>query len=307
MTQIVVMKGWEGFADRLQILSHLLHYCKLHGAAICVDWRDHMWGQTDLDFSDYFEILDIPVVPLSHVLERMEEGASILPAAFTKENIAAVPQESTRFSLYLSPLTNAYAKIDADIVVHNCNGVRTFHIYNLISNIRLTTAVSDIVCERLAGLQSPYTAVHLRGTDRLSKMTISEAMQPAVAALQAQPPHVQVRQYVLSDMKSMCDLWLAQEPNARTVVDDYSIYKLPDGTQGTHQMAAEVLEFYGIKKHDLNVDTLTDFLILCFANWSVGNSKDSLYTQMSTFMRQGGKKGVANWVHGFEPNSVSLK
>ena len=59
MTQILLLKGWEGFADRLQVLSHCINYCKVNQAAICVDWRDNMWGQETFDFHDYFEIIGI--------------------------------------------------------------------------------------------------------------------------------------------------------------------------------------------------------------------------------------------------------
>ena len=58
--QILVVKGWEGFADRLQALSHCMNYCIKYNAAICIDWRDYMWGQDNEDFSDYFEIVGIP-------------------------------------------------------------------------------------------------------------------------------------------------------------------------------------------------------------------------------------------------------
>jgi len=302
--QIVLVKGWEGFADRLQILSHCLHYCKLHSAAICVDWRDYMWTH---EFSDYFEIVGIPVVILAEVLERYKAGASVLPLAVDFEMLAAEPDEQIHFAEFTSPINNKYERVAADIIVHNGKGLRMWHIDNLICNLRLTRSTADIVSARLAGLESPYTAIHLRGTDRLCNLTLADAIKSAITAFNDQPPHVKARQYVISDMRDLVDLWLVGEPKARQLSTDYAIYKLPAGTQGTHQLPAIALDFYGVNKHTMNIDTITDFLIICFANWSFGNSKESTYTRMAAFMRQGGKKGVARWLHGFEPKATPFE
>lgn len=301
--QIVVMKGWEGFADRLQILSHCLHYCLLNKAAICIDWRDYMWGQETLDFSDYFEIVDIPVIPLSDVLERIKNGATISPPAWNLETMASVPNESIHFDQYKSTINNSYTRINSEIVVNNGKGLRMWHIDNLISNIRLKKPMAELISGRLVNLESPFTAIHLRGTDRLSNLTVEAAIKSAVDSLNLQPPHIIARMYVLSDMNSMINLWTSKFPQTRKLYKDYEIYKLPNGTQGTHQLPKEALEFYGVKKHTMNIDTITDFLIICFANWSFGNSKESTYTNLAAFMRQGGKIGISKWLHGFQPTN----
>jgi hypothetical protein len=173
--------------------------------------------------------------------------------------------------------------------------------------LRLTRSTADIISARLAGLETPYTAIHLRGTDRLCNLTLADAIKSAITVFKDQPPHVKARQYVISDMRDLVDLWLLGEPNARQLSTDYAIHKLPAGSQGTHQLPAAVLEFYGVKKHTMNIDTITDFLIICFANWSFGNSKESTYTRMAAFMRQGGKKGVGRWLHGFEPKATAFE
>ena len=306
-TQIVVLKGWEGLADRLQVLSHCLHYCKLHKAAICIDWRDHMWGQLTLDFSDYFEIIGIPFLPLSKVLEKVSAGATISPTSWDLESLTSEPNESIHFSEYESAMDNAYGYINADIIVNYGKGLRTWHIDNLICNIRLKKSISDIISERLSKLESPYTLIHLRGTDRLSKMHPEQSMQSAVTIFDLQPPHIKARHYVISDMKLMVQLWKKVVKDSRSIYNDYEIYKLPPGSQGTHTLHRAVLDFYGVKKHQLNIDAIADFLMICFSDWSFSNCKDSVYSSLAAFMRQGGKKGLAKWLHGFKPTIVELK
>ena len=66
--QILLVKGWEGFGDRLQVVTGCIKYCLHHNASICVDWRDYMWGQDKTDFTDYFEIMGVQSVPLITVI-----------------------------------------------------------------------------------------------------------------------------------------------------------------------------------------------------------------------------------------------
>jgi hypothetical protein len=304
--QILLLKGWEGFADRLQVLSHCLNYCKINDASICIDWRDIMWGQETFDFHDYFEIVGIPVVPLSEVIERVSNGATFLPSCWNLEMISEIPNERMHFPESTCDYDDKYSKLDVDIVINNCVGVRTWHINNLLSNIRLTKSVSDIICKRLENLESPYTVVHLRGTDRLSNLPLDEAIQPAIEALKKEPIHVLARMYVLSDMKSMIDLWLHKFPKTKTIYNNYEIHKLPNLTQGTHQLPKEVLDFYDMKKYNMNIDTITDFLVICFSDWTIGNSKESIFTTFGKFIKQGGKRGVSKWVHGFIPQQNKL-
>ena len=304
--QIVLMRGWEGLADRLQILSHCIHYCKVHNAAICVDWRDYMWGQETLDFHDYFEIVGIPTVPLQEVLLRIEKGASISPPTWDLMMIADPPNQSDHFKHFDSLIDNSYTKIKGDILVNNSRGLRMWHLDNMISNLRLQKSVSDLIIERLTNLSLPFTAVHLRGTDRLEGKNVTQAIYTAVTSFEKLLPHARSRNYIVSDMKEMVAEWIKKFPGAQQVFSDYAVHKIPSGLQGTHQLPKEALDFYGIKKHELNLDTLTDFIIICFSNWSVGNSQASTFTTLSTFLSQSGKKGIAKWLGGWEPQQKPL-
>jgi hypothetical protein len=301
--QIVVVKGWEGFADRLQVLSHCLKYCIVHKAAICVDWRDYMWGQETLDFSDYFEIIGIPVMSLSDVVKRVKEGASVYPKAWNLETIESVPTELTHFDEYKLTFKKDYKRINSQIIINNTKAYRVWHLDNLISNIRIKKSIADLISHRLKNLERPYTIIHLRGTDRLSNLSLEDAINPAVEKINSQQTHILKRMYVISDMESMINLWINKFPQTRKVYNDSEINKLPDEKNGTHQLSKEVLEFYDIKKHNLNIDTITDFLIICFANWSFGNSKESTYTSLAKFMNQAGVLGISKWLHGFYPKN----
>ena len=299
--QILVVKGWEGFADRLQVLSDSIHYCIVNNASICVDWRDYMWGQGEKDFSDYFEIVGIPTVSIGDVVDRLKNGSSVMPPVWTPELLASPPLESIHYDNFKMNF-HGYKKLDSDIVVVNGKGLRTWHVDNLINNIKLKENIIPPIVEKLSSLNLPYTVIHLRGTDRLNE----DSLNRMYSDYESQPPHLRARAYVISDMKKLINIWISRYPDSLVIERDPVVLKLPSTKQGTHMYEAEALEFYGITKHELNMNTILDFLVISFANATYGNS-DSVFTSMGKIMRQAGVDGVAKWLGGFTPKRSPLQ
>ena len=96
-------------------------------------------------------------------------------------------------------------------------------------------------------------------------------------------------------MRSLTEEWIALHPESLVVDDAAPILKIPPGKQGTHMLLEEVLEFYGITKHELNINTITDFLVISFSSWGVGHG-ESTFTRLATFLRQGGVSGLSKWL-----------
>lgn len=296
--QILVVKGWEGLADRLQSLSHCMNYCLKYKAAICVDWRDYMWGQGTDDFADYFEIVGIPVVPLSTVLSRVTAGAKVNPPAYTYDLLRDPPSEVIHFSEFQSKIDNSCAKQEGDIIVHNSKGTRMWHLNNLIQNIRVAERVRPQIIQQLSSLQLPYTSIHLRGTDRKNDTTLLHVTNGYTAL----PPHAKVRSYIITDMRVLAEEWLQKHPESKYVNENAPILKIAPGSQGTHMLAPEVLEFYGITKRDLNLNTIADFLVIAFSSWGAGHG-ESVFTRLATFLRQGGPIGISKWLDWCPPRA----
>jgi hypothetical protein len=301
ISQIVVLKGWEGFGDRLQVLSHCLEYCKANNAALCVDWRDPMWGQGDMNFDDYFEIIDVPTVAIEDVAAYAKNGASVSPPAWTMEQIAAPPTAATHFANYDTAFDKEYSMIDADIVMMSCRGHRTYHLSNLVQNMRFTRPVAREIASGLAEVRAPYTVAHLRGTDRLKDSTLAEV----VAAYEALPEHNRLRCYVISDMKPLATDFLNTHPEAKRYKREPVIYKIPATKEGTHFLSKEVLDVYGVTKRQMILESLQDFILIAFSSWDVGSS-ESVFLKMGKFLRQAGPEGVAKWTHGWKPERTAL-
>ena len=149
----------------------------------------------------------------------------------------------------------------------------------------------------------------MRGTDRLNKKTIAESIEPAIEKYNKLPKYAKNRLYVLSDMKEMITLWREKFPETNVIFEDYTIYKIPDdeisnGMQGIHQLDEDILSYYSIDKHQINIDTITDFVIMCYSKWIIGNNEDSVFTKLSRFISKTGKRGISKWLDGYEPETI---
>ncbi len=301
--QIVVMKGFEGFADRMQVLSHCINYCKVNDAVLCVDWRDEMWGQGTLDFWDYFEIVGIATISLDDVVKEIDLGASIVPNCWTKKLIVDPPTRSSLSEAFSGPLNKiTYEKVDGDIVVASVGLHRMFHSNNLVENIRLKLQVATKIQERLENYFLPCTVVHLRGTDRFDTSLVDQCFKE----FSELPLHCKARTYVISDMSDLIAAWIEKVPDAEILNKGSAILSLPNAVkQGSHQYAEEILEYYGVSKFDLNLDTLIEFIGLCFATDAIGSEK-STYFSLSRFMNKEGVDALSKWLHGYKPQKKSL-
>ena len=260
-----------------------------------------MWGQDKTDFTDYFEILGVLSVPLSTVIDKVKKGAVINPPAYTLEHITNPPSPLIHFPDFNSGICKSSLKQEGDIIVHNSKGDRVWNLNNLILNLRISEKIAPIIIKNLGGLQIPYTAVHLRGTDRSEEVTLQKYMEDYDALL----PHDKVRSYVVSDTNSYINEWTQKYPDAIVLNKNAPVLKILSGSKGTHMMSAEVLEFYGVSKHDLNINAITDFLVIAFSSNNIGN-KDSIFTKFAVFMRNATDVGVHLWLN-WSPPRVSLK
>ena len=299
MQQIVYMKAYEGFSDRLQVLSHLLHYCLTYNAAICVDWRDENWGQGKRDFDDYFDIVGVPLIKWQDV----PESNSIIPACWTMEDLRNPMNKSLLGDKYIGPImSDQLKKIEGDIIVTNGRGFRKYYCNTIVQNIRFKPDIVTIMKERLSNFYLPCTVVHLRGTDRYNETEIHTLFEKYNKLL----PHSKIRVYIVSDSKKMVDAWTRQFPKAELVNKNSCVLKLPaELKSGSHQLSGEILEFYGIDKYTLIVETLTDFMALCYATNVIGDMKSAFYT-MPCVIQQLTPEVIAQMMPGYIPQRKSL-
>ena len=49
MKKYILLKGYEGFGDRLENLLQTISYCRKTNRVLVVDWSDYMWTN-DLNY-----------------------------------------------------------------------------------------------------------------------------------------------------------------------------------------------------------------------------------------------------------------
>jgi hypothetical protein len=325
--QIMIVKGWEGFADRLQVLSHCMEYCKKTGATLCVDWRDYMWSHDPkYDFNYYFEIVGIQTITIEEAIDHIhslgpsvpgpsgtpsdppsettsssdpKKEAKIFPPVWTPATLAQEPCELFHFPEYENTVEIRVAQLYSqyDVIVHNGKGNRTYHSSNLLTNLRFKIDVCDHIKPRLSSLfQTPYSAIHLRGTDRLSGKTLEQHIEYVTEQYESLDPHEKQRVLIVTDMDELRNLAIRQIPTAEYLPNP-KVALLPKGSKrGRHMLRKEALEFYGLEKRDLVLDALADFIVLCLSDRIISNQPESLFSKMAELLRSnGGKMGIKKW------------
>ena len=291
--QIVVMKGWQGFADRLQLLSHLLNYCKKNNATICVDWRDKIWGQEVEDFSDYFEVIGIPTITIQEVIKKAKSGASIYPSTWTLEMLEKPSTIEAYDDKYKLLLTEKNTVFPGDILVTCSKGLRQWSSIILGDHLRFKHSIADEIISKL-NVQRPYCLVHLRGTDR----GVEGLFEMYVEGYNNIQPDRKDNTYIISDSPTYIRKWLELFPNSKMAIQNPPVLQLPDAGKGTHLIGSDDLAALGIKKHDLNINLLTDFMLYGFSNINVGFSESAFVIMGRLFSKSGVPK---KWL-GWEPN-----
>ena len=301
MQQVIVFKAWEGFGDRLTVLTHLLAYCQKHDAAICVDWRDENWGHGKFDFWDFFDLEGVKVLTLEEVGKL--QGAKIMPETWDMASIMRpITQWQQRDPFVAEIMRESYEKGTGDIIVTNGAGWRRYDGYHVAKHLRFKPKVALEIERRLAGMQLPATVVHLRGTDRSD----GDAMKGWLEKYEALMPHQKERIYHITDDRKVADEWVKNVPQSKLLNPLSAVLKLPSSSkQGTHQLCAEALEYYRISKWDLTLDALTEFTGLAFATDAIGLEKSTFY-QMARAVAPFKAEAVSLLLGGWMPKRASL-
>ena len=297
--QIVVMKSGVGFVDRLQALSHIIEYCLINKAVLCVDWRDYSWGQGKWDFHDFFEILGIYTIPLDIVTRIV--NAKIVPVCWTNELIKKPLQKHINTVEYCGPIMQeGYKKIEGDIIVTNCKGYRYYHTRNILTNIRFKKNISDLIQQRLLNYYLPATVVHLRGTDRFTPDVIDILVNEYNLLDEESKKHV----YHISDSVELMNEWTKKVPYSQLCNKNCSILQITDTSKkATHLMNSSELDSFGIRKYELIIDSLVDFVALTFATSAVGQTKSVFFEVARKLAKYGGPDAIAAWLNGYKPQT----
>jgi hypothetical protein len=282
MNLYLISKGWEGFCDRLQCLSHCLNIAVQNHRVIYVDWEDRIWCHGSGGFFSYFDLVDICYVTSDLDIPR---ELPVFPPFWTRglglpadEWIHKVKDEVV-FDLQSSAP-------DQPVWVHPGVGFRAYDFNLFPKHLRLNTEVAVEILPLLARAIDELPVVHLRGTDR----PMSEERW---ASLRASAPVASV----ISDDLSLAKRWMAESPQS-VLLSDTLVAEKAAG----HKLDAGTLGNYGLTKHAMNIRLLADFLILARAKTAYALNAESVFFSMARlFGACGGVEPL------FQPAPVAIR
>jgi hypothetical protein len=261
MNLYLISKGWEGFADRFQCLSHCVSLALKHERVLFVDWDDRIWSHSDGGFFRYFNLVDLCYVTSTDAIPKT---MPVFPRFWTRglglpadEWIHKVKDEVAFDLNQLNP--------GEPVWVHAGIGFRAFDFNQLPLHLRFSAEASHQITPLINQVVEGLPVVHLRGTDR----PMSEERWAAVRL--AAPVAC-----VISDDLTLARRWMLESPQSvlisNTLVEDKA---------AGHKLDGATLARYGLSKHAMNIRLLADFLILAKADEAHALNEESLFFKMA--------------------------
>ena len=290
---VLVFKGIQGLADRLQMLSHCIRYCKENNTNLCVDWEDHVWGGLEFDFYRIFSIEGVKTMRKYKVKEILDKKhPNIQPPCWTPLKIIHHISKEEMNPIFQGTFQNSFDRVPGDVLVTNGEGLRTYDCRVLIEHLRFKPEIVEILKQRLQHFQRNSLIIHLRGTDR----HISEAdLEKAVETFNVS----HLKKYVVTDEKELWDKFKAKVPDAELVNPNPALFRLPSSPHGTHQHFPKLLKENGITKWEMVLDLLTDFTALILAD-KAGGRAESTFFYMARGIHNEGMESYIKLFNGVE-------
>lgn len=320
MDRFVVLKGVQGWGDRLQCLLQAIWYAKATGRLLVLDWRDPDWcHDTSIPIKHWFTLQDVPTLELESFLtiwQRHGTQLSLMPATWANRVGDAAFSDWIYDDGYCLPDNNAVigtilagkaGDLDADVVVLPSIGHRTFR-FSDATHLQL----ADWLQERITGFAADlglaadhYDVVHLRGGSKrwaggtvpLKSLDISihkrwPTQQAYLEHLWRQYKLSLIRRgikplFLLSDRTELAQAWI-ERYGCGTLLPSIAGTLIRES--GTHKLRPE--ELGTLSKEELNYELLRDFTVMLNARMVVGDGM-SLFSKMATKCHASGVRLVS--------------
>jgi len=276
----LLVKGWCGFADRLQCMSAAMTYAKKHKRIVCVDWTDVIWkGDTpNMNFDTFFELTceGVSTIGLDELLQKKE--LSIYPPVW-KGQLEKRPDLYMYEKPYQIDL-DADPKHEEDILVYTSTELRTYNKDNICDCIRIKELYRSTIIQKLIQYQGYKTVVHLRGSDRVKPEQYEEYIKKNFEPKMKDKTNETV--LIVSDTESLFKYFQKTYPNSIVRTPNTSYTSSSDPIKTLHQDGS-------IDKYDFNTQTLIDFFIIMYANECI-HDENSLFSNVPRFIRSSDDK-----------------
>jgi hypothetical protein len=279
----VLVKGAEGFGDRMQCLLQAVRYAKRTARTLVVDWRDDHWCHDErTGFDEFFTLIGVRSASITDLAYALDDAPTVYPERWTPSAVV----EPTRVSdLYAHDAFSESEPCTATCVVHPGVKYRAWRCADA-GHVRARPWLAARVARVFAGLEGPYTAVHLRGGDRLARRVAETGVSRAeyVAALRARVEQSETVVLVSDDAglvaeyTKQCVAEKAPVPRVSGLTPPAECVSRADA--GTHLARQPDLACPWLTKRELNANAVCDFVVLAHAARVVADG-ESLFSQMA--------------------------
>ncbi len=311
--RFVILKGVEGFGDRLQCLLQAIAYARATGRSLVVDWRDNDWTHDPRhSFGHYFTLSGIQNLGIDPFLDYLNSNCgqlSVHPPAwdgilhdlefpdFVYEPQFQLEDDNERLHEIAK---RGCPDFDADIVVYPGTRVRNFS-YADLDHIRLRKWLHDRIRRFLTEnnlLYRQYDVVHLRGGSkrwaggRVRLASLADAIHKRWPTKEAYLDGLYQRYkqtaadapdpgrlVLVTDSKWLGEAWIARFGSGRLLPETANQHFVKSGT---HKLSRINLQSIGgnLCKETLNYELIRDFVIMLNARHTIGDGM-SLFSQMA--------------------------
>lgn len=319
LKKFVVLKGAEGFADRLECLLQAIRYAKVTQRTLVVDWRDLDWSHDrQLSFDNYFRIEGIKWTTLSDFKQKFKangKNVSIFPPRWIKDLHDDAFDRYMRQNEYRLPDNSACIEaissgimcdFEETIVIYPGVGHRTFHYIDASHIIPSDDIKVEIMsfAEKYNLVENGYDVIHLRGgTKTWAGGEISDDHPDKDLHQQWKTKEDYLRNiyevhqintkdlptvplFALTDTPCLADTWNVHFPEAKLLPN--SAHGMLHDT-GIHKLRKDHLISTGVgkclpSKHTINFEAIRDFIIMTNSRSLVGDGV-SLYSKLAFHLK----------------------
>ena len=309
--RFVVVKGLNGWGDRLQCTLQAIRYAKTTGRHIVLDWRDEDWATVDGPSLDYYvDLHGLRHFRLAEFLDYFaayEDSLTVTPEGW-RHVVTKIPDRDFLYGpvYYIDGgqeqidqiATHKRADFPHDVVVYSSVGYRGFR-YGDFDHIHPAKWVRDGFTRFAADVgltHKGFDIVHLRGGSKKwaggsagGLADLDKKIHGTFPTLESYLTHMDAEytkaiagkpalpMYVLSDSAWLADQWVQQIGKGSPISQGYAG---PMFNTGIFQIPEAELAKHGMSKVQINYEMLRDFAIMMNAR-QVLTDGVSLFSKMA--------------------------
>jgi hypothetical protein len=313
--RFAVLKGIQGFGDRLQCLLQAIRYAINTERILVVDWRDTDWTHDpeNFAFDDFFQLHGVPTFGLNEFIQYYEahkHTLTVAPSTWQHKLTDWKYQNWIYQTIFSHPVEEGHEvanqviseilewkrpDFDADIVVLPGVFRRLCH-YVDVRHIQLSRWAEAQVKQMLADHPSfrrfQYDAIHLRGGSKSwagGHVPLQNLADQIASTWPDEDTYFdRIHAAYTGLVTTMDPLPLLVVSDSKQLADRWQErfgecltvptfnHKLEES--GTHKLSASALEEEAISKADLNLELIRDFVLLA-------NSRSITWDGISLFSK----------------------